>query len=391
MGYFANFAAQAKPKNFVNYAVIAAFTVIFGVLSAAGALSMSTEILLEQIAYTVIMAASLSLVVGFLGELSLGHAAFMGLGAYIGGYFQTYIIGDLNGSAPLVGIIAAMILGGVVVGLAGFLIGLPALKLKGDYLAIVTLAFGEIVKTVFLNSDESVFGGAVGLRTYRYSRSQLFIIGFIVLLIALAAIQNLIRSKHGREIMAVRDNEIAARAMGVNVTRIKIFVFVLSAFFAGVAGVIYSNSQFIFKSTTFDYNYSVNVLVMVVLGGMGSINGSMLAAVLITWLNVKLTDLLPGNLAALRDVFFALILIAVVIFNNSPKFKTFREKHDLRAATRKFAGLFRKKKAEEDDKDHLADWTEIPTKIEMDAILSADLSPDQSVKEPDKPDKGGRQ
>ena len=398
MGYLRDFKSQFKLKNFINYIVRALLTALFGTLSCVGVLEMSTQVLFEKFAYTLIMAVSLSLVVGFLGELSLGHAAFMSIGAYLGGYFQTYVIGDLNGNTPLLGIIIAMIVGGLAAGVFGFIIGLPALKLKGDYLAIVTLAFGEIVKTVFTNSE--TFGAATGLKTYRYSMDTLFIIGFVALLVILAVIQNLIKSRYGREITAVRDNEIAAKSMGVNVTRIKIFVFTLSAVFAGVAGAIFSNSQFNFKSSTFDYNYSIDLLVMVVLGGMGSLNGSMIAAIVITVLKTELTFILPGNLAALQNVAFALILILVVVFNNSPKFKPIREKAFgwARGLIEKLWSKIPHKtgdkgesdKGESDKGDH-ADWTEIPSKIKMDALLSTDMLPPDIVGAPEKTDKGEKQ
>ena len=393
MRYLRDFRSQFKLKNFINYIVIALLTALFGTLSCVGVLEMSTQVLFEKFAYTLIMAVSLSLVVGFLGELSLGHAAFMSIGAYLGGYFQTYVIGELNGNMPLLGIIIAMLVGGLAAGVFGFIIGLPALKLKGDYLAIVTLAFGEIVKTVFTNSE--TFGAATGLKTYRYSMDTLFIIGFVALLVILAVIQNLVKSRYGREITAVRDNEIAAKSMGVNVTRIKIFVFTLSAVFAGIAGAIFSNSQFNFKSSTFDYNYSIDLLVMVVLGGMGSLNGSMIAAIVITVLKTELTFILPGNLAALQNVAFALILILVVVFNNSPKFKPIREKAFgwARGLTEKLWSKIPHKngdKGESDKGDH-ADWTEIPSKIKMDALLSTDMLPPDIVGAPEKTDKGEKQ
>lgn len=241
------------------------------------------------------LAVSLCLVVGFLGELSLGHAAFMGLGAYIGGYMETYVYASFTDAAPLVSIIVSMLIGGLVAAFFGLIIGLPALRLKGDYLAIVTLAFGEIVRTVFQNSG--TFGAELGMDTYRYK--EIFIVGFVVLLITMFVVQNLVRSKQGRAIMAIRDNEIAARSMGINVTYYKLMVFMLSAFFAGIAGVLFSNTNRV-SSGTFGYSYSIDILVMVVLGGMRSISGVIVSAVLITWINTELATVLTGNLAALQ-------------------------------------------------------------------------------------------
>ena len=390
--YFGNIRRGFRIKNFINYFAVIFIIVLTASLSAAGALQRSTLILLEQIAYSVILAVSLSLVVGFLGELSLGHAAFMSLGAFIGGYLQTNAFKGLTAASPLLSIIITMLVGGLVAAVFGFIIGLPALRLKGDYLAIVTLAFGEIVKTVFINLK--VFDGAVGLRTYRYDVNTLFIIGFIVVLLTLAVVQNLIRSKHGRAITAIRDNEIAARAMGVNVTFYKLSVFILSAFFAGVAGVLFSNANYSFRAATFDYNYSINILVMVVLGGMGSINGSIIAAALITFINNKLATVLTGDLASLQNLFYALILVALVIYNNAPKLKAFRDKYNFRNLFSFLCGkvrrLFCKKGAKAPDpsveRSDKGDWSNIPTKIEMDAILSTDITPDRTYT-PDKPDK----
>lgn len=389
--YLSNVKKGYKIKNHVTYYVLLAFIAVYGIMGACGALKLSQLVLLQEIGYTVIAAVSLSLVVGFLGELSLGHAAFMSLGAYIGGYMQTYVFGGLTAFSPLLSIIVAMIIGGVVAAVFGFVIGLPALRLKGDYLAIVTLAFCEIVKTVFQNSN--AFGGALGMSTYKYPQKTMFLVSFVMVVVTVALIQNLIRSKHGRAIMAIRDNEIAARAMGVNVTYYKLMVFVLSAFFAGIAGVLFSNGVNRIDSKVFDYNYSINILVMVVLGGMGNINGTIIASVLIVFINNKLGVLLTGRLAALKNLIYALILILIVIYNNAPKLKSFREKHNFRVYWNKFTAwvvkLFTKKQPAVDpakETESNADWSKIPTKVEMDAILSTDLTPDDSYV-PDKPDK----
>ena len=325
-------------KRNLNYVVLGAIMVTFIILSLVGVLKTSTVYLLEEMAIKIILALSLSLVVGFLGELSLGHAGFMCVGAYLGGKIAAVLAAPLGNG--MITLIISLLVGGACAGLCGFLIGLPALRLKGDYLAITTLAFGEIVRTIFLNTSETTFGGPVGLTTPRYDKNVFFIICFIVVLVTLFVIQNLIRSKHGRAIKAIRDNEIAAKATGINVTRYKLFGFILSAVFAGLAGVLYSYTKFNVSSQTFDYNYSIEILVIVVLGGMGSINGSMIAAVLVTLLNRELANILTGNLAVLKDLVYALVLIAIVIYNNAPALKDFREKHNLRDML-----LRRKKKA----------------------------------------------
>ena len=323
-------------KRNLNYVVLGALMITFIILSLVGALKTSTVYLLEEMAIKIVLALSLSLVVGFLGELSLGHAGFMCVGAYLGGKIAAVLVAPLgNGILTL---LIALLVGGTCAGLCGFLIGLPALRLRGDYLAITTLAFGEIVRTIFQNTSEETFGGPVGLETPRYDKATFYIICFAVVLITLFVIQNLIRSKHGRAITAIRDNEIAAKATGINVTRYKLFGFILSAVFAGLAGVLYSYTKFNVSSQTFDYNYSIEILVIVVLGGMGSINGSMIAAVLVTLLNRELANILTGNLAVLKDLVYALVLIAIVIYNNAPALKNFRESHNLKDM------LLRKKK-----------------------------------------------
>ena len=373
-----------KLKHFINYIVIGAATIIFVILNSVGVLGLSEQFLLEKIAISIILAVSLGLVVGFLGELSLGHAGFMCIGAYIGGKVASLLSESIGNSFG--NLLFSLLVGGVAAAVAGAIIGLPALRLKGDYLAIVTLAFGEIVKTLFLNSSDETFGGPIGLETPRYDRNSLFIIAFVIVLIMLAVIQNLIRSKHGRAITSIRDSEIAARATGINVTKYKLLVFALSAFFAGIAGVLFSYSNYRVQCTKFDYNYSIEILVMVVLGGMGSVNGSIIAASLITFLQVQLASILTGDLAVLQNIFYALVLILIVIYNNAPALKGFREKHNLKLF---FTKLFKKKKEDPSDvRDDEAKWDRVPTKINMDELLSMDIKVTESTM---KPDKGGKE
>jgi len=358
-------------KHYINYIVIGIVTAIFGTIMATGGhLDNSLLFLLEKIAISIILAVSLSLVVGFLGELSLGHAGFMCVGAYIGGKVAA-VLTPMIGS-ELVVFLIALLVGSAVAAVCGIIIGIPALRLRGDYLAIVTLAFGEIVKSLFQNSSDESFGGSLGLETPRYDKSYLFIIAFILVLITLAVIQNLMRSKHGRAITAIRDNEIAARACGTNVTKYKLLAFTISAIFAGIAGVLYSYSNYNVQSMKFGYNYSIEILVMVVLGGMGNINGSIIAATLITFLNTKLATILTGELAVLQNLFYALILIIIVIYNNAPALKGIRDKYNL-------GNLIDKIRKTTFDPSHIKDdkakWDVVPTKIQMDEILSIDLAP----------------
>ena len=370
---------KIKWKHYINYIVIAAATVLFTVLSFTGVLKSSDVYMLEKIAISIMLAVSLSMVVGFLGELSLGHAGFMCLGAYLGGK-ASVLLEPVVGEFPALFI--SILIGGSIAAIFGVVIGLPALRLRGDYLAIVTLAFGEIVRSIFMNSSEDTFGGSLGLNAPRFDKDFLFIIAFVLVIACLAVIQNLIRSKHGRAITSIRDNEIAAKATGINVTKYKLLVFTVSSFFAGVAGVLYSYSNFTVQSTNFDYNYSIEILVMVVLGGMGNITGSIVSAALITFLDVKMQTILTGNLAVLQDLFYALILIVIVIYNNAPALNNFRGKYNIKNCFAKF-----KKQNPANIKDDEAKWDRVPSKIEVDELLSIDLqvsspyTPDKTKKE----------
>lgn len=365
---------KLKLRHYLNYMVIGTVTaVLAGTVLTGHKFDNSLLFLLEKIAISIILAVSLSLVVGFLGELSLGHAGFMCVGAYLGGKIAALLVPTL-GNGPLTFLIA-LLAGGGAAAVCGIIIGIPALRLRGDYLAIVTLAFGEIVKSLFQNSSDETFGGSLGLNTPRYDKNYLFIFAFVLVLLTLMVVQNLMRSKHGRAITAIRDNEIAARATGTNVTKYKLLAFTLSAAFAGIAGVLYSYSNYTVQSMKFGYNYSIEILVMVVLGGMGSINGSIIAAALITFLNTKLATILTGDLAVLQNLFYALILIAIVIYNNAPALKGFRDKYNLSA----FADKIRKSRNDPGRvKDDKAKWDVVPTKIEMNEILSVDLTPQDS-------------
>jgi len=371
-------------QNYINYVVIAIVLIIFTLLNLTVGLDSSTLYLLEKIAIGIMLAVSLSLVVGFLGELSLGHAGFMCVGAYLGGKVASLLVPSMgNGIGAL---LISIAVGAAVASVLGFIIGLPALRLKGDYLAIVTLAFGEIVKSLFINSNDATFGGALGLVTPRFDKNYLFIFAFVFVLITLAAVQNLMISKHGRAITAIRDNEIAAKASGINVTKYKLLAFVVSACFAGIAGVFYSYSNSTVQSAKFGYNYSIEILVMVVLGGMGNINGSIIAAALITWLNIELPKVFVGELAVLQNLMYAIILIIIVIYNNAPALKGVREKYDLKKL---WARLFAKKQDPATQLNDEASWARIPTKIAMDEIISVDTTPEGEFK-PDAPKKEGK-
>ena len=359
-------------KHYFNFLLLGGARCRFVILDFAGMLKRSDASLLVQIGYGIILAVSLNLVVGFLGELSLGHAGFMCVGAYVGGVLYNYLI-PVCGLTPA--LLIALPVGGIAAALFGFLIGLPALRLKGDYLAIVTLAFGEIIRTVILNQE--FFGGPMGLPSQRFG-DRLYIVAFLLALLTVFVSQNLRRSKHGRAIQAIRDNEIAARAMGVNVTYYKLRVFAIAAFFAGVAGVLYASGPSLVQSANFSFYYSSEILVLVVLGGMGSITGSMISAAMLTFITVKLTVGLPSELAAIEPLVYALILILAVMWNNAPFIRPLRVKIGNKLAALRNRIIPHKEADGGSDAASTAAWDTIPTKIPMDAILSTDFTVDHS-------------
>ena len=254
----------------------------------------------------VILAVSLCLLVGFLGELTLGHAGFMSIGAYTGALVTSAI--DLPAPVEL---IIGLAVGGTMAAIFSLIIGLPVLRLRGDYLAIVTLGFGEIIKSI-INSLEFTGGakGLTGITTHSNYKNFTFVYIFVVLTIVV--ISNFVKSRHGRAICSVRDNYIAAEAVGIKVSKYKTMAFVISGFFAGMAGVFYAHNVGILKPGNFDYNKSIEILVMVVLGGMGNIKGSIVAAILLT----VLPEVLRGA-SDYRMLVYAIVLIAMMLFNNS--------------------------------------------------------------------------
>ena len=332
-------------SNLVTFGIVIAFYLVVQLLSGAGVLSNSFRGQLIPICAYVVMAVSLNLTVGFLGELSLGHAGFMSVGAFAGVLVWT-VLGE---SLPaFVCLPLAFLAGGVVAGLFGVVVGVPVLRLSGDYLAIVTLAFGEIIKNIinacYLGYDSNglhfslqdqmsmgmeadgtiLINGAMGIT--RIQRVSNFTIGIVLV--------NLIRSRTGRSITAIRDNEIAAQSVGINLTRYKLTAFVVSAVFAGLAGVLYGLNFSSLTASRFDYNTSIQILVFVVLGGMGSVRGSIIAAALLT--------VLPEMLRGLNDyrmLIYAVVLIAMMIFNQSPQMVAWRKRF-----VEKFRARFAKNK-----------------------------------------------
>ncbi len=297
-------------QNWFRAAVILLSYAVVTLLLKGGLLNRQYTSLLVPIAVNIMLAVSLNLVTGFLGELTLGHAGFMSIGAYTGALISLNF-GDTGVLPAPLAFALALICGGLMAGIFGFIIGVPVLRLRGDYLAIVTLAFGEIIKSV-INSLE-ITNGARGLsKIPLYSNYTNYTVVFILMVLTVLAVTNLMDSRDGRAITAIRDNDIAAESIGIPISYFKVKAFVISAFFAGVAGVIYAHNVGLLKPGTFDYNKSIEILVIVVLGGMGSIRGSIIAAVILT----VLPELLRGT-DNLRMLLYAIVLIAMMIFNNS--------------------------------------------------------------------------
>ena len=298
-------------KNIVSIIVIIALYIGITLLVTSGMLSRQYQSLLVPVGINVILAVSLNLTVGFLGELTLGHAGFMSVGAYAGCLFTVYMDLPTYIEFPI-----ALLIGGVVAAVFGVIIGVPALRLKGDYLAIVTLAFGEIIRSVFTNM--TLTGGAGGLKGI--DKTTDYTVVYVLIIITLLCIANLVNSRHGRAICSIRDNIIASESVGINVVYHKLLAFVVAAFFAGVAGVLYGHNLGILKPDTFDFNKSIEILVMVVMGGMGNILGSVIAAIVIT--------VLPEVLRGLADysmLIYSIVLILMMILNASPRFKEWKE------------------------------------------------------------------
>lgn len=298
--------ASTRSKYILNSIALAALYGVIILLSETRALNKYAMGLLITIGYNIILAVSLNLSAGFLGQLPLGHAGFMSVGAYASALFTLGVNLDGPVEFPI-----SLAIGGAVAAIFGILIGLPALRLSGDYLAIITLGFGEIIRVVILNLPFT--GGAFGLQGMdRYTD---FTAVFICAVLTLFVIGTLIKSRHGRAILSIREDEVAAEASGIPTTYYKTFAFAVSAFFAGIAGGLYAHHLRILDPNTFGFMKSVEILVMVVLGGMGSLIGSVVAASGLTLLPELLREF-----AEYRMIVYSLLLVIVMIFKPSGLF-----------------------------------------------------------------------
>lgn len=336
--------SKSSKNNMITYGIVIIAYVVMQILLGTGNISSLMKGMLVPLCVYAILAVSLNLTVGILGELSLGHAGFMCVGAFSGAFFSKYMVIAAPGMPGALRFFIAILIGAVMAGLFGILIGIPVLRLKGDYLAIVTLAFGEIIKNLVnilhVGLDEKGLHLAFTNTSIKMSENGTFIIkgaqgitgtpndsGFtisiVLLLITLFIVLNLVNSRTGRAIMAIRDNTIAAESVGINITKYKLMAFSISAALAGVAGVLYAHnlSTLTALPKNFGYNMSIMILVFVVLGGIGSIRGSMIAAVILT----LLPELLRG-LNNYRMLIYAIVLIVMMLFNWAPKCIEWRER-----------------------------------------------------------------
>ncbi len=339
---------KSSLDNWLTYAGVIIAFVVLQLLATTGGMSSTLKGQLVPVCAYVVMALSLNLTVGVLGELSLGHAGFMSVGAFTGAVTAA----ALTTAIPSAGLrlMIAMIVGAVFAALAGVLVGVPVLRLQGDYLAIVTLAFGEIIKSIVTNlyvgvdanglhisflkntlqmeGGKMIMNGPMGVPAN--TKIATFLAGFILIMITLMVIFNLVKSRSGRAIMALRDNRIAAESVGINVTKYKLMAFVISAALAGAAGALFGLSQNTIVATKFDFNTSILVLVFVVLGGLGRMWGSIIAAAALTILPELLREF-----SEYRMLIYAIVLILVMLATNNPTIKGF------------FAKIFKRKGAEE--------------------------------------------
>lgn len=342
---------KSTKSTLITVGMVVVAYIIMMILTQAGVLSSLMKGLLVPLCIYAIIAVALNLTVGILGELSLGHAGFMCVGAFTSAFFSI-CFKETMAAGPR--FLLAIIIGAVVSAIFGLLIGIPVLRLQGDYLAIVTLAFGEIIKNVinvlYVGRDSNGFhfstkdfmalnmepdgkiliNGAQGITGTPHDSN--FTVGAILLVITLLIVLNLIHSRSGRAIMAIRDNRIAAESVGINITKYKLLAFSISAGLAGLAGVLYAHNLSILQAQpkNFGYNMSIMILVYVVLGGIGNIRGSVIASVILV--------LLPELMRELNDyrmLIYSIVLIGIMLFNWAPKARDLREKYSLKRLLKK--------------------------------------------------------
>ena len=343
--YFKTMKAAAR-TDYATYAGVLLAFVLVMVCQSQGLLSRSMTGMLVPICCYVCMSLSLNLTVGVLGELSLGHAGFMSVGAFSG--IITSMSLSASVSSELVRVVLALVAGTILAALVGLIVGVPVLRLRGDYLAIVTLAFGEIIRDVIncllvgwderglhiaLNIDGTKNIDSLGLSENGIAiikgaqgasgndRIATFTVGFVLVMITLVVVLNLVRSRTGRAVMAIRDNRIAAESVGIHVTKYRLIAFVTSAALAGAAGALFGLNYASVSAAQFDFNTSILVLVYVVLGGLGNMWGSILATVVLYVLPEALREF-----SDYRMLVYAIVLILVMLITNNPLFQDARSR-----------------------------------------------------------------
>ena len=298
--------------NCVTFAVVIIAFIVLQSMIENKTITRALKGQLIPICCWIVMAVSLNLVIGISGELSLGHAGFMSVGAFTGAVISGWLLNAHGMENETLRLVLAIVGGGIAAGIAGVVIGIPVLRLRGDYLAIVTLAFGEIIRNLVNVTYIAVADGHLVFSFLKKNVPEVF---------TLIVVLNLINSRSGRAIKAIRDNRIAAESMGVPVTKYKMMAFVTAAVFAGMAGALYGLNSSTVVPSQFTFNQSINVLVFVVLGGLGNVLGSVISATLLT--------VLPEVLRAFADyrmLVYAVVLILVMIFTNNPTIRSFADR-----------------------------------------------------------------
>lgn len=289
---------QFTLNNFIWLLLIVVIFALIGVLISLGIIDGVYETLLMTVGINIILAISLNLIIGITGQFSLGHAGFMSVGAYAAGVFIKHY--GQGPSTFYFGLLAGMILSALV----SLVIAIPTLRLRGDYLAIATLGFGEIIKIIMQNAK--ITNGAAGLILPKLVDWKVI---FIFVVLSTLVVLSIRYSRYGRACISVRENEIASEAMGINTTKYKVLVFVIGAMLASVAGSLYAGSFFVIKPDMFSFNKSIDILVLVVFGGMGSFTGSFLSSFLIGLLNTTLQQF-----SDIRTILYGALLVIIMIF-----------------------------------------------------------------------------
>ncbi|MFE3577197.1 branched-chain amino acid ABC transporter permease [Lysinibacillus sp. NPDC059133] len=285
-----------KSKVFWGYGVLAlVIYAVIQVLISTNILDIYYQNMLITMCINIMLAVSLHIVIGITGQFSIGHAGFLAVGAYVSAIITTKLLLPF----PL-----AIFLGALAAAVAGLIVGIPTLRLKGDYLAIATLGFAEIIRIIFLNTD--YVGGAAGMQVLYLSN---WTYAFIGVVLTILVISNFTNSRHGRACISIREDEIAADAMGINTTYYKVVAFAIGSFFAGLAGAIFAHNFYIIQPTTFGFLKSFDILIYVVLGGLGSLSGSVIAAVFLTVVSAYL-----ANFPETRMIIYSLVLIVVMLY-----------------------------------------------------------------------------